>query len=259
MAKHKHIHLNKSLGQHFLKDDYVLTQIYQSILENTQGLPLLEVGPGAGALSAYLKDQKKYKLVEFDSRWVKHLKQEFSALQDEIIQADFLQASLVEFFDEPFAVVGNFPYNISSQIVFKIIDNRETLPIMLGMFQKEMARRICAKEGSKDFGIISVLTQLFYETTYLFDVPREAFNPPPKVMSGVMVMKRRKTDFAVNPVFFKNVVKLAFNQRRKTLRNSLKQFIKNDEVKALEVFNLRPEQVSLDGLINLANILELYN
>ena len=104
-----------------------------------------------------------------------------------------------------------------------------------------------------------MLTQLFYETTYLFDVPREAFNPPPKVMSGVMVMKRRKTDFAVNPVFFKTMVKLAFNQRRKTLRNSLKQFIKNDEVKALEVFNLRPEQVSLDGLINLANILELYN
>ena len=180
-------------------------------------------------------------------------------MQDEIIQADFLQASLKEFFDEPFAVVGNFPYNISSQIVFKIIDNKETVPIMLGMFQKEMARRICAKEGSKEFGIITVLTQLFYETTYLFDVPKEAFNPPPKVMSGVMVMKRRKTDFAVNPVFFKTMVKLAFNQRRKTLRNSLKQYINNDEVKALEVFNLRPEQVSLDGLINLANILELYN
>jgi 16S rRNA (adenine1518-N6/adenine1519-N6)-dimethyltransferase len=161
--------------------------------------------------------------------------------------------------EKPFAVVGNFPYNISSQIVFKIIDYKDDVPVMLGMFQKEMARRICASPGSKEFGIISVLTQLYFETEYLFDVSMEAFNPPPRVVSGVMVMKRRKKDFSVDPIFFKKMVKLAFNQRRKTLRNSLKQYLSNPKIKQLEIFDLRPEQLSLDGFINLSNMLESQN
>lgn len=259
MAKHRDIRLNKSLGQHFLRDESVLTQIHDTINEHTEGLPLLEVGPGAGALSRLLQDKEEYKLVEFDPRWVKHLQEEYPKLQGSIIHADFLQTNLTDFFGEPYAVVGNFPYNISSQIVFKILDYKDHIPVMVGMFQKEMAKRICANSGSKALGIISLLTQLYYETEYLFDVPQEAFNPPPKVVSGVMLMKRRQQDFSVNPVFFKKMVKLAFNQRRKTLRNSLKQYLKNDELKALEIFNLRPEQLNLDAFINLSNMLEMQN
>ncbi len=259
MAKHNHIQLNKSLGQHFLTDEGVLQEIYDAILHHTEDLPLLEVGPGAGALSKYLKAKEAYKLVEYDKRWVEHLQEEFPELEGKVIQADFLQSKPSDFFDKPFAVVGNFPYNISSQIVFKIIDYKDDVPVMLGMFQKEMARRICASPGSKEFGIISVLTQLYFETEYLFDVSMEAFNPPPRVVSGVMVMKRRKKDFSVDPIFFKKMVKLAFNQRRKTLRNSLKQYLSNPKIKELEIFNLRPEQLSLDGFINLSNMLESQN
>lgn len=255
MARHQDIRLNKGLGQHFLQDKYVLSRIYDAIEEYAGDWPLLEVGPGAGALSAYLVERDAYKLVEFDSRWVNHLKQEYPSLKDKIIEADFLELDLEEVFDSSYAVVGNFPYNISSQIVFHILDNKNKVPVMLGMFQKEVAQRICASEGSKAYGILSVLTRLFYEPEYLFDVPREAFNPPPKVISGVMVMKRRATDYDIDFAFFKQVVKMAFNQRRKTLRNSLKQLLHKDEVKALAIFDLRPEQLSLDGFLNLVNII----
>ena len=256
MAKHQHIHLNKALGQHFLTDRVVLQEIYDAIETHCGDLPLLEVGPGAGALSELLKHKEKYKLVEYDKRWAEHLTTTFPELKHNVINQDFLQMNLDEAFIEPFAVVGNFPYNISSQIVFKVLDFKDRVPVMLGMFQREMALRICASEGSKTYGIISVLTQLYFEPTYLFDVSPEAFNPPPKVVSGVMVMKRRTKDFEVNPSFFKSVVKIAFNQRRKTLRNSLKQFLQNEDVRALPIFDLRPEQLSLHAFINLSNILE---
>lgn len=256
MAKHQHIHLNKALGQHFLTDSAVLQAIFDAIEAHCEELPLLEVGPGAGALSELLKHKRHYKLVEYDKRWAEHLTSSFVELRDKVINQDFLQMNLDEAFIEPFAVVGNFPYNISSQIVFKVLDYKDRVPVMLGMFQKEMALRICAPEGSKTYGIISVLTQLYFEPKYLFDVSPEAFNPPPKVVSGVMVMKRRAKDFEVNPSFFKSVVKIAFNQRRKTLRNSLKQFLQDEALKALPIFNLRPEQLSLHAFINLTNILE---
>lgn len=256
MAKHQQIHLNKALGQHFLTDKQVLQDIFEAIVLHCDDLPLLEVGPGAGALSELLQHRESYKLVEYDKRWAEHLTQSFLTLKDKVINQDFLQMDLDDAFKEPFAVVGNFPYNISSQIVFKILDHIDRVPVMLGMFQKEMAQRICANEGSKTYGIISVLTQLYFETSYLFDVESEAFNPPPKVVSGVMMMKRRTVDFEVNPSFFKAVVKTAFNQRRKTLRNSLKQFLQDEDLRALPVFNLRPEQLSLHSFINLSNILE---
>ena len=257
MAKHQHIHLNKALGQHFLTDQVVLQEIFEAIEAHCDDLPLLEVGPGAGALSNLLKHKSEYKLVEYDKRWAEHLSETYLALRGKIINQDFLQMNMDEAFEKPFAVVGNFPYNISSQIVFKIIDHNDRVPVMLGMFQKEMAERICAKEGSKTYGIISLLTQLFYETEYLFDVNPDAFNPPPKVVSGVMVMKRRTKDYEVNPSFFKAIVKIAFNQRRKTMRNSLKQFLQNDDIKALDIFDLKPEQVSLHAFINLSNVLEV--
>lgn len=256
MAKHQNIRLKKSLGQHFLTNQEILLKIYNAIEAHCYGLALLEVGPGSGALSNLLKHKDKYKLVEFDDRWAEFLPNEFPELKGNVINEDFLNYDLNLPFDEEYAVVGNFPYNISSQIIFKVLDYKEKVPVCLGMFQKEVARRIASKEGSKEYGILSVLTQLFYEVEYLFDVPREAFNPPPKVISGVMVMKRRSVDFDVNAAFFKSIVKIAFGQRRKTLRNSLKQFITNEEVKNLEVFDKRPEQLSLGAFINLSNILE---
>lgn len=234
----------------------MILRIYNSVEQHCSGLPLLEVGPGSGALSNFLKHKENYKLVEYDDRWAEFLPNEYPELKDKVINVDFLQYDLNLPFEENYAVVGNFPYNISSQIVFHILEYKDKIPASLGMFQKEVAKRIASKEGSKEYGILSVLTQLYYEVEYLFDVPREAFNPPPKVISGVMVMKRRTVDFEVNHAFFKSIVKIAFGQRRKTLRNSLQQFIKNDAVKALDIFNRRPEQLSLEAFINLSNMLE---
>lgn len=256
MAKHQDIKLNKALGQHFLTDQEVLRKIYKVILSESDGLPLLEVGPGAGALTTYLKDLEEYKLIEYDKRWADHLRETFPELEHKVVNADFLQIKIENLFTKPFAVVGNFPYNISSQIVFKILDNKEEVPLMIGMFQKEMARRICALGGNKEYGVISALTQLYYETSYLFDVPQNAFNPPPKVISGVMLMRRRQNDFSVNPSFFKAVVKAAFSQRRKTLRNSLKQFLKDEALRSLPIFDKRPEHLSTEAFVNLSNILE---
>jgi len=257
MAKHSNIKLNKGLGQHFLKDEEVLRKIFWSLEQKVdKSIPLVEVGPGAGALTHFLKDKKKYKLVEYDTRWANYLKEKYPNLKDRILNVDFLKLKLSELFDE-MAIVGNFPYNISSQIIFKVLDYKENVAFVFGMFQKEVAQRICSKPSKKAYGIISVLIQAFYETEYLFDVPKEAFNPPPKVVSGIIVLKRKeKLSLACNEKFFKQIIKLSFGQRRKTLRNSLKSLIKNDKVKELEIFNKRPEALSVDAFINLTNILE---
>jgi 16S rRNA (adenine1518-N6/adenine1519-N6)-dimethyltransferase len=257
LAKHENLQLNKSLGQHFLTDQSVLLTIASAINEHCAHLPLLEVGPGAGALSKLLKTREQFLLVEFDKRWAQHIQDENVELKGKVICADFLQLDLNKVFEKEYAIVGNFPYNISSQIVFHILDYKDKVPLMLGMFQKEVAKRICAKEGSKDFGIISLLTQLYFETEYLFDVGPEAFNPPPQVVSGVMLMRRRIKDFEVNPVYLKTLIKTAFSQRRKTLRNSLKSYLKTEEIKSLSIFDKRPEQLSLEAFINLSNFLEV--
>lgn len=256
MAKHANLNLNKSLGQHFLTDKYVLKQIADAVFLHCGNLPLVEIGPGAGALTDFLIETEKYQLIEFDKRWSEHLQQKYPQLKGRITEGDVLRVDFQTLFDEEFAVVGNFPYNISSQILFKILENKEKVPAMVGMFQKEVAERVCSKEGSKAFGILSVLLQVFYDVEYLFDVPREAFNPPPKVISGVMMMKRKENlVLPCNEVLFKQVVKTAFNQRRKTMRNSLKSMM-NEKLKELEIFDLRPEQLSVRAFINLTNIIE---
>lgn len=258
MAKHSNIKLDKSLGQHFLNDAYVLGRINDAINKNIDASEnMVEVGPGAGALTSYLYKRENFSLVEFDQRWADYLLTKFPNLKGRIYNADFLRMDLNTIYDQ-MAIVGNFPYNISSQIMFKVLDYQEKIPVVLGMFQKEVAERICSGPSSKDYGILSVLLQVYYEAEYLFDVPREAFNPPPKVVSGVMVLRKRK-NLQINhdEKFFKQVVKLAFQQRRKTLRNSLKVLIKNEEVRELEIFNKRPEQLSVDAFINITNILSL--
>lgn len=257
MAKQHDIKLNKGLGQHFLTDNEVLRKIVWAIDDNIkEDIPFVEVGPGAGALTQFIYKRKGLKLIEFDTRWAELLANKYPNLKDSIYNVDFLKTELDTIYNS-MAIIGNFPYNISSQIMFKVLDYKENVPYVLGMFQKEVALRICSKPGNKTYGILSVLLQAFYEAEYLFDVPREAFNPPPKVVSGVLVLKRRKQlTLPCNEKLLKQIVKLSFGQRRKTMRNSLKALIKTDAIKELSIFDLRPEALSVDGFVNLTNILE---
>ena len=248
----------KHLGQHFLTDESIAQKIADTLSYNGYS-DLLEIGPGMGVLTKYLlKKSITTHVIEIDSESVDYLKHEYLNLADRIIEKDFLRYDLTEVFDDrPFAIIGNFPYNISSQIVFKTLDIRHQIPEFSGMFQKEVAERICSKEGSKVYGILSVLTQAFYDAEYLFTVPPSVFNPPPKVDSGVLRL-RRKENFKLpcdEKLFFK-VVKMAFQQRRKTLRNSLKTFELSDNLKANTIFGQRPEQLSVDAFIALTLMIQ---
>jgi 16S rRNA (adenine1518-N6/adenine1519-N6)-dimethyltransferase len=242
--------LKKSLGQHFLKDEAVCQRIVDALTAN--GFKnLVEIGPGAGALTKYLLKIPgiNFKAVEIDDEKVIFLEQTFPAIRGKIIHEDVLK--IPPPFNEAFTLVGNFPYNISTEIVFRIIEWRETVECMTGMFQKEVALRLAAKEGSKVYGVTSVLTQAFFDVEYLFDVPAEAFNPPPKVMSGVirMLPRRTKLDIASERRLFV-LVKTAFNQRRKTLRNAVKSLF-TSEVLADDIFNKRAEQLTLEQFASL--------
>ncbi|WP_194766174.1 16S rRNA (adenine(1518)-N(6)/adenine(1519)-N(6))-dimethyltransferase RsmA [Tamlana sp. I1] len=248
----------KHLGQHFLNDESVAERIADSLtLKNYK--KVLEIGPGMGVLTKYLlkKDITTY-VVEIDSESVEYLQANYLNLAPRIIEKDFLKYDLNEVFKgEPFAIIGNFPYNISTQIVFKTLEMRDQIPEFSGMFQKEVAERICSKEGSKIYGILSVLAQAFYDAEYLFTVPPNVFNPPPKVDSGVLRLTR-KADYSLpcdEKLFFKTV-KTAFQQRRKTLRNSLKTFNLSDNLKANSIFGQRPEQLSVQKFIELTILIE---
>ncbi|WP_282123335.1 16S rRNA (adenine(1518)-N(6)/adenine(1519)-N(6))-dimethyltransferase RsmA [Algibacter mikhailovii] len=248
----------KHLGQHFLKDESVAQKIADT-LTLTGYKNVLEIGPGMGVLTKYLlkKNTTTY-VVEIDSESVEYLQSNYLNLAPRIIEKDFLKYDLNEVFQqEPFAIIGNFPYNISTQIVFKTLEMRHQIPEFSGMFQKEVAQRICSKEGSKVYGILSVLTQAFYDAEYLFTVPPNVFNPPPKVDSGVLRLTR-KENYALpcdEKLFFRTV-KTAFQQRRKTLRNSLKTFNLSDNLKANSIFGKRPEQLNVQEFIDLTLLLE---
>src|SRR5690554_449688 len=212
-----------------------------------------------GVLTKYLlKKDIITHVIEIDTESVEYLKNNYLNLVDRIIEKDFLKYNLKDVFnDQPFAIIGNFPYNISSQILFKTLEMRDQIPEFSGMFQKEVALRICSKEGSKVYGILSVLTQAFYDAEYLFTVPPLVFNPPPKVDSGVLRLTRKK-DYSIpcDEKFFYRVVKTAFQQRRKTLRNSLKSFDLSDRIKEDIIFGQRPEQLSVSEFIALTQKLE---
>jgi len=251
------VRAKKHLGQHFLKDESIAAKIADSLTLDTYE-HILEIGPGMGVLTKYLlKKKKTVWVVEIDKESIEYLKTHYLHLEERIINADFLKMDLKVFFkNAPLAIIGNFPYNISSQIVFKAIEFRDMIPEFSGMFQKEVAQRITASPGSKVYGILSVLTQAFYDTTYLFTVPPHVFNPPPKVDSGVIRLVR-KSDFQlkVDTAFFFRVVKTAFNQRRKTLRNSLKSFQISDKLKEDAIFAQRPEQLTVLEFIELTKCL----
>ncbi len=238
------LNLKKSLGQHFLVDESVCRRIVDSLKQN-HFKQLLEIGPGAGALTKSLLGIPGigFKAVEIDREKVAFLKRNFPALNDLIIEADFLQMGKP--FDGPFTIIGNFPYNISTEILFKIIDWRQDVDCVIGMFQKEVALRIAATEGNKIYGVTSVLLQTFFRVEYLFEVGEQAFNPPPKVKSAVIRLTPIKESPAVKTekMFFL-LVKTAFNQRRKTLRNAVKSLFA-DEVLRDPIFNKRAEQLSI--------------
>ncbi|MFI1771182.1 16S rRNA (adenine(1518)-N(6)/adenine(1519)-N(6))-dimethyltransferase RsmA [Thalassobellus citreus] len=248
----------KHLGQHFLNDESVAQQIADTLaLKNYKNV--LEIGPGMGVLTKYLlkKDITTY-VIEIDTESVEYLQANYLNLASRIIEKDFLKYDLNEVFkEEPFAIIGNFPYNISTQIVFKTLEMRNQIPEFSGMFQKEVAQRICSKEGSKVYGILSVLVQAFYDAEYLFTVPPNVFNPPPKVESGVLRLTR-KEDYSLpcdEKLFFK-VVKTAFQQRRKTIRNSLKTLNLSDSLREDSIFGKRPEQLNVQQFIELTQLIE---
>ena len=234
----------KHLGQHFLKDLNIAQKIADTLsLANYK--KVVEIGAGMGVLTQFLlkKDTEVY-VVEIDKESVAYLEAHYPELRGKIIADDFLKYDIAGYLREPFAIIGNFPYNISTQIVFKLLELRDCVPEFSGMFQKEVAERICEREGSKTYGILSVLVQAFYEVTYLFTVSEGVFNPPPKVKSGVLRLVR-KPDYHLDcdEALFFIIVKTAFNQRRKTLRNSLKSLLTNESLKKNSIFDKRPEQL----------------
>ena len=253
----KAVRPKKSLGQHFLKDFSIAEQI-AGVLSSFPDLPVLEVGPGTGVLTQFLlKNKHDLTVVELDKESVKYLDEHYPALKGRIIEADFLKLDLSTLFSGSFYVIGNYPYNISSQIFFKVLDYKDKIPCCAGMLQKEMAERMASRPGKKAYGIISVLLQAWYDIEYLFTVEPEVFDPPPKVKSAVIrITRNARTSLGCDEALFKTVVKTAFNQRRKTLRNSLKALLgKENTISALPVFNLRPEQLSVEEFVELTNLI----
>lgn len=249
----------KFLGQHFLKDLSIAKDIADTV-DECPGLPILEVGPGMGVLTQFLMEKgREVKVVELDFESVAYLRENFPALEGNIIEDDFLKLKLEKLFDgRPFVLTGNYPYNISSQIFFKMLDYKDLIPCCTGMIQKEVAERIAAGPGSKTYGILSILIQAWYRVEYLFTVHEHVFNPPPKVKSAVIRMTRNETkELGCNERLFKLIVKTTFNQRRKTLRNSISSILeKGNPLSNDPVFNKRPEQLSVQEFIELTNRVE---
>ena len=270
------VRAKKALGQHFLTDLSIAQRIAEALLVPCPGmqeqhgpsmpLPALEIGPGMGVLTQYLlqRPEVDLRMVEIDTESVNYLLVHFPQVNGRLLEADFLKLKLEKFFSGKFAVVGNFPYNISSQIFFKILDYKEQVPQVVCMIQKEVAERIAEKPGTKTYGILSVLLQAWYDIEYLFTVGEGAFNPPPKVKSAVIrLVRNSRTDLGCDEGLFKTVVKPGFNQRRKTLRNSLKPLIRSKadregwseeqlaEFVSDPVFELRPERLSVEDFIAL--------
>jgi 16S rRNA (adenine1518-N6/adenine1519-N6)-dimethyltransferase len=246
----------KSLGQHFLKNPEICERISQSLTLHGNYHKILEIGPGTGALTHFLLNRKEFEtsVIEIDQESIAYLNAYFPQLKNRIIEGDFLRLDISALFQEPIAIAGNFPYNISSQIVFKILDYKEMIPEMVGMFQKEVALRFASGPGNKDYGIISVLAQAYYDIEYLFTVDENEFNPPPRVKSGVIRMKRKfDTKLACDENKFRLVVKTSFNQRRKTLRNSLKSIMPQNLNNSETIFDLRPEQLGVAQFVELTN------
>ncbi len=250
-------HHKKSLGQHFLKSEATALEIVRALNPENENIPILEIGPGLGILSKHLlKLPNPIFFSELDARVISFLEEELKIDPSFIIYGDFLKLDLARYFNGEFLVIGNFPYNISSQILFKILDFKAQVPILTGMFQKEMAKRVVAKHGNKEYGVITVLVQAHYECNYLFELPPSAFEPPPKVNSAVIRLTRKSTIIDYDEKLFKQIVKAGFNQRRKKLSNALSGIPGSKEkLVGLNFADKRAEQLSVKDFIDLTKAL----
>jgi 16S rRNA (adenine1518-N6/adenine1519-N6)-dimethyltransferase len=255
----RYVKPKKFLGQHFLKDISIAESIAATV-DIFPELPLLEVGGGTGMLTQFLiKKERMLKVVEIDYESINYLRREYPALEEGIIEDDFLKMHLNHVFEgQPFVLTGNYPYHISSQIFFKMLENKSLIPCCTGMIQKEVAERITASPNHKSYGILSIFIQVWYEAEYLFTVDEYAFDPPPKVKSAVIrLIRNHRTELGCNEELFKKIVKTTFNQRRKTLRNSIKPILGKDCLLTREsLFDRRPEQLSIQEFIELTNRVE---
>jgi 16S rRNA (adenine1518-N6/adenine1519-N6)-dimethyltransferase len=249
----------KYLGQHFLKDESIALHTVKSLRPGGRYSKVLEVGPGMGVLTKYLLEEKEFETwaIEIDRESIAFLENKFPDIRERILAADFLEADLEKLFTGPFAVIGNFPYNISSQILFKVLYHRNLVPEVVGMFQKEVAERIASVPGKKSYGIISILLQAWYSIEYLFTVEPNVFIPPPKVRSAVIRLTRNDVhSLGCDETLFIKVVKAGFNQRRKTLRNSLKQFRFKSGFESNRFLTQRAEELSVSEFAELTNMVE---
>jgi 16S rRNA (adenine1518-N6/adenine1519-N6)-dimethyltransferase len=246
------VQAKKHLGQHFLKNEGIAKDIADSLVRQTPYTRVLEIGAGMGVLTKYLLEDKRFEtwVVEIDPESISYLKAHYLPITSRLLAQDFLWMDLQKFSEEPFAIIGNFPYNISSQILFKALENKNRVCEVVGMFQKEVAERIASPPGSREYGILSVLLQAFYKIEYLFTVEPQEFSPPPKVKSGVIRLIRNNVEsLPCDEAKFKLVVKTGFNQRRKTLRNALQSLVSDKALLADEIYNKRAEQLSVDQFV----------
>jgi 16S rRNA (adenine1518-N6/adenine1519-N6)-dimethyltransferase len=253
------VRAKKHLGQHFLTDEHIAVNIVKSLTEVCSTSDVLEIGPGMGVLTQYLLQQQKFTThaIDLDTESIVWLKEHFPALANTLIEGDFLRMDFKTLFKGEFSIIGNFPYNISSQIVFKLIENRMQIPLMVGMFQKEVGERLASGTRTKDYGILSVLTQTYYDVEYLFTVPEHVFNPPPKVKSGVVRFTRKAIPPDVDEKALFKVVKAGFNQRRKKLRNALQQFHLKDEILQQSGYSdKRAEELTFTDFITLTKLIQ---
>ena len=256
------IRAKKSYGQHFLINENLAESIANVAIELSNRYPVLEIGPGKGVLTKYLFEEMiRFSSVEADIEMIEYLHSNYPGIDIHLIYNDFLKLNFDDLFpDEEFILFGNFPYNISSQIIFRMIDHHERIPVLVGMFQKEVAERIVAVPGNKDYGILSVLTQVHYTGKIIYKVKPGSFSPPPKVDSSVIRLERKENaKIDCNEKLFKSIVKITFNQRRKMIRNTLKGMVNDAEFLQNEFFNLRPEQLSVEDFVYLTNIIEQKN
>lgn len=250
----------KHLGQHFLTDKNIAQKIVNSLVHTEKYDKVLEVGPGMGILSDFLMLRKDFEtyMIDIDKESFLYLQKQYPDIGDKLINDDFLNLNFKDIFPASFGIIGNFPYNISSQILFKVLENRHQVPEIVGMFQKEVAERCVAKPGSKAYGILSVFLQAYYKCEYLFTVKAGVFNPPPKVLSAVIRLSRNETDsLGCDESLFWRVVKAGFNQRRKTLSNALSGIIPKEKQDEKEVWSLRAERLSVQDFVELTNNLNL--
>lgn len=252
------VRAKKHLGQHFLNDENIAKKIVDAVLEENSPNALIEIGPGTGVLTKHLIHLPNFWALDIDTESIEFLRNTYPEHLHKIVEGDFLEMDIIKLVgDKKINIIGNFPYNISSQIMFRVLENRDKVDVVVGMFQKEVAERIAEKPGTKSYGILSVILQAFYDISYLFTVHENVFTPPPKVKSAVIKLKRNEVkQLSCNETLFVKVVKTTFNQRRKTIRNSIKPLLSSVMDTSSYLFEKRPEQLSVAEFVELTKLVE---